>query len=186
VRTRLLAGAFLLAAAGLAGGCIERTLVVDSVPAGAHVFVNGKDRGTTPVSIPYTHEGRFEIRLEKEGYESRAEEIETRSRIDAIPGPDLVLENMPGPNRRVVRETFEMTRLKASSYTTAEMDAFLAQAQAFRAKAAGSFTEEGTPTATRPPRPAAPPSSAPVRRPKPTQVPTDALAPGGDLAPPGR
>ena len=186
MRTRLLAGLSLLAAAGASGGCLDRTLVVDSVPTGAHVFVNGKDRGTTPVSIPYTHEGRFEIRLEKEGYESRAEEIETRSHADAYPGPDLVLENVPGPNHRVVRETFEMTRLSRVSYTDAEMAAYLAQAQAFRGKATASFTEEGTPVATRPPRPPAPPSTAPARRPKSTQVPTDALAPGGDVSPPGR
>ena len=123
---------------------------MDSNPSGAHVFINGKDRGLTPQTIRYAHEGRFEIRLEKQGYESLAEEFETTSHADAIPGPDIVLENLPGPTRRVTSRTFELAPLKRSSYSEAEMKAMLSKADAFRREAKASFVEPGTPQPTRP------------------------------------
>ena len=44
-------------------------------------------RGTTPVRVPYVYEGRFDVRVEKEGYESAAVEVTTPTRLDAVPDP---------------------------------------------------------------------------------------------------
>jgi len=52
------------AAAGFAGG-----LAVDSRPAGAKVFVDGKLVGTTPMSLPSVPAGSHAIRLERDGYQ---------------------------------------------------------------------------------------------------------------------
>ena len=50
-------------AAGVAG-----VLVVDSRPAGASVFLDGKLVGTTPMSMPAVSAGAHTIRLERDGY----------------------------------------------------------------------------------------------------------------------
>jgi hypothetical protein len=52
------------AAAGFAGG-----LAVDSRPAGAKVFVDGKLVGTTPMVLPSVSAGSHAIRLERDGYQ---------------------------------------------------------------------------------------------------------------------
>jgi hypothetical protein len=52
------------AAAGFAGG-----LAVDSRPAGAKVFVDGKLVGTTPMLLPSVPAGSHAIRLERDGYQ---------------------------------------------------------------------------------------------------------------------
>jgi len=52
------------AAAGFAGG-----LAVDSRPAGAKVFMDGKLVGTTPMSLPSVPAGSHAIRLERDGYQ---------------------------------------------------------------------------------------------------------------------
>lgn len=138
-------------------GCVERVLAIDSCPVGAQVFVNGKARGTAPVEVRYVHEGRFEVRLEKEGYESLTSEVQTKTNADAVPGPDLVLETFhPGKTiRRTVRR-FELVPLKRESYTPEEMEAVLRNATEFRKAAEKSFTEPGTPTRGHPLPPPAP------------------------------
>ena len=54
-----------------AGGCVERTLEIRTVPPGARVWVDGRLRGTTgskPLVLPFDHYGTREIRVEKKGY----------------------------------------------------------------------------------------------------------------------
>lgn len=58
-----------LALLGLAG-CTERTLELESDPAGATVYVDGKRIGLTPISVPFDFYGTREFRLEKEGYQT--------------------------------------------------------------------------------------------------------------------
>ncbi|MBI3269766.1 MAG: PEGA domain-containing protein [Planctomycetes bacterium] len=52
------------------GGCVERKIAIESDPAGADVWMDGKYLGKTPVSVPFTFYGGREIRLEKEGYQA--------------------------------------------------------------------------------------------------------------------
>ena len=59
-----------VAAALILGGCVERTLLIQSEPAGARAFVNGRSVGTTPVEVPFTWYGKHEIVLEQEGYQT--------------------------------------------------------------------------------------------------------------------
>src|SRR5262249_23474310 len=44
------------------------TLVVDSRPSGAKVFVDGKLAGTTPLAMPDVRAGEHAIRIERDGY----------------------------------------------------------------------------------------------------------------------
>ncbi len=88
--TRLALLALLLAAS--AGCSTKRTLYVTSEPAGARIWVNGEDKGLTPIAIPFIYYGTFGIRLEKQGYEAWAGEVRVPERIDGYPIIDLPFE----------------------------------------------------------------------------------------------
>ena len=51
-------------------GCVERRFLVESNPPGAAVLVNGEYKGTTPVSVPFTYYGKYDITLARDGYET--------------------------------------------------------------------------------------------------------------------
>jgi hypothetical protein len=59
-------------------------LYVNSVPEGAKVFIDGVERGTTPLSLGTLHSGEYHVRVSKEGYVERRFRvvIRTRSRIE--------------------------------------------------------------------------------------------------------
>jgi PEGA domain-containing protein len=42
-------------------GCVERFLKIDSDPPGAHLYVNGVDRGVAPVEVPFTYYGTMRV-----------------------------------------------------------------------------------------------------------------------------
>ena len=152
----------LAAAAATLGGCVDRSLVIRSEPTGARLWVNGVERGTTPQVVRYVHEGRFEVRLEKEGYEAVADEVVTRTRWDAVPGPDFFADNLPV---RIRRQTGAFYRLKQLpvSYSEEELQGIVRQGEAFRKKAEEAAKEPGTPPPTR-----SAPTTAPVPAPTPT------------------
>ncbi|MBY0585768.1 PEGA domain-containing protein [bacterium] len=52
-------------------GCVERRLTVRSVPANALVLLDGQEIGFTPCSVPFDYYGDRQIRLIKDGYETR-------------------------------------------------------------------------------------------------------------------
>ncbi len=85
--------AFLLPLAALLGACsTQRTITILSDPPGATVWMDGKDRGTTPVTLPFVYYGDAEVRLEKEGYQSIAAVLEIPTQIDGYPYVDLPFE----------------------------------------------------------------------------------------------
>ncbi|MEM8738925.1 MAG: PEGA domain-containing protein [Planctomycetota bacterium] len=84
----------LLAAAPL--GCVQRTLHVTSQPAGALVYLNDQEVGRTPVSVPFTFYGDYDVRLEKDGYQPLATVGQAEMPWWELPGPDLVAELIPG------------------------------------------------------------------------------------------
>jgi len=58
-----------IGAAGLAG-CVERELTITSQPEGALVYVSDREIGRTPVTIPFTWYGDYDILLRRDGYET--------------------------------------------------------------------------------------------------------------------
>lgn len=63
----------------LSGGCVKRTLLIKSDPPGAVAYVDERHVGVTPVTWTFYHYGEKEIRLEKDGYETRAETIQLKA-----------------------------------------------------------------------------------------------------------
>jgi hypothetical protein len=50
------------------GGCVERTLTVQSNPPGALVYLNDQEVGRTPVQRDFKWYGVYEVVIRKEGY----------------------------------------------------------------------------------------------------------------------
>src|SRR5208282_4674368 len=81
----------------LMGGCVERTLSVQSDPPGALVYLNDQEIGRTPMEHDFVWYGTYDIALRMEGYES----LKTKARVVApiyewVP-LDLFAELLPIP-----------------------------------------------------------------------------------------
>ncbi|MEM1213284.1 MAG: PEGA domain-containing protein [Planctomycetota bacterium] len=82
-------------------GCVERTIEITSEPSGALVYLNDEEVGRTPVRVPFTFYGVYDVRLEREGYEPKWTTGEAAAPWWDYPGPDLVAEMVPGAASRV-------------------------------------------------------------------------------------
>jgi hypothetical protein len=139
----LRAAAVGLAALLLAGCSTQRTLEIASEPPGARIWVNGDlQRGVTPVEVPFTHYGRFDVRLEKEGYRSVATELVVPTELDGYPLIDLPLE-MANARRRF-RQVVRMEPLVAAP-TEADVQRILREARTLKERAQREVIEPGTP-----------------------------------------
>jgi len=92
--TSLLA-AGILASLTLLGGCVERVMHITSEPEGALVFLNDDEVGKTPVDVPFTYYGTYDVRLEKEGYQPLWIMQKAEAPWWEFPGPDLAAEAIP-------------------------------------------------------------------------------------------
>jgi hypothetical protein len=91
----------LLMLAGLAAtGCygqVQRTITIESQPAGALVWLNDNEIGRTPVTIPFTWYGTYGVRLEAPGYETLVTEAQVKAPYYEKLGLDLLSESIiPG------------------------------------------------------------------------------------------
>jgi hypothetical protein len=111
MRNALLPAALVLLTASL-GGCVKKTLTIDSQPAGALVVINDVEVGRTPVTVPFTWYGNYEIILSKVGFETKV----ISQTVSAPPhqwlGVDLITECLL---------PFEFTDEQSFSYTLDEM-----------------------------------------------------------------
>lgn len=78
----------------LTAGCIERTVTINTEPPGATVVLNDQEVGKSPVRIPFTWYGDYDIVLRKPGHKT----LHTHHRIDTpwyqLPLIDIVAECM--------------------------------------------------------------------------------------------
>lgn len=75
-------------------GCVERRLLITSEPAGALVYLNDQEVGRTPLEVPFTWYGTYDVRLEREGYKTLNTQQTAEQPWWEKPGPDLVAEAM--------------------------------------------------------------------------------------------
>ncbi len=120
-------------------GCVERRISIDTEPPGALVWLNDAQIGRTPVDVAFTHEGTYDLRIEKEGYEPLMTPAKTTGPLwDAVP-IDFVVEVLPVKARSQTRWTFTLTPRDDSE------EALLSRAGALRARIAeGDDTEPAT------------------------------------------
>lgn len=90
-RKNLLFVALLLLSVA-AGGCVRRTLTVSTSPSGALVYLNDEEVGRSPVTVPFTWYGDYDIIVRKTGYQA----LRTHARLlppwYQVPPLDLVSE----------------------------------------------------------------------------------------------
>lgn len=84
----------LLSALALAG-CVRRVIDITSDPPGARVWVNDREAGRTPCSIEFTHYGRYDVRLRREGFEPVVGFGDADEPVWDFIGCDLVSEVIP-------------------------------------------------------------------------------------------
>ena len=82
----------ILCLALLAAGCIERTVSINTEPEGATVLLNDEEVGKSPVRVPFTWYGDYDIIIRKPGYQT----IQTNHNIKTpwyeLPGIDIFTE----------------------------------------------------------------------------------------------
>jgi PEGA domain len=54
----------------LVGGCVRRTLTIETEPQGAIVVLNDQEIGTSPASIDFTWYGDYDVVLRKPGFQT--------------------------------------------------------------------------------------------------------------------
>jgi len=79
----------------LVPGCVERTITITSEPNGALVHLNDEEVGRTPLTVPFTWYGVYDVRLEKKGYQPLWTTGAAKAPLWETPGPDLVAEALP-------------------------------------------------------------------------------------------
>ena len=75
-------------------GCVERMITVTSSPAGAIVWLNDQEVGATPVTVPFTWYGTYDVVLRKDGYETICVPKKTPVPWYQIPAVDFVAETL--------------------------------------------------------------------------------------------
>ncbi len=73
-------------------GCIERTVSINTEPEGAKVFLNDQEVGQSPVTVPFTWYGDYDIIIRKRGFKT----VQTHHKIQtpwySLPGIDFFTE----------------------------------------------------------------------------------------------
>ena len=167
--------AALVLCAGLCG-CVQRRMTIRSNPPGALVYVDNYEIGTTPVSTHFIYYGTREIRLVKDGYETKTVMQKFPAPWYEFPGIDFFSENcVPGEIRDQRDLTFQLERQRVVP-TEQLMD----QAQRLRS---GTVLGAPMPGQPAPPGPMLQPAQpVPDLRPVPEGtggVPIHTLPPGG-------
>ena len=101
--------AMLLLVAAAAPGCIQRTITITSEPEGALVHLNDTEVGRTPLTVPFTFYGTYDVRIEKEGFETLTTTTEAQMPWWEAPGPDLVAEALPGERDVALKWDYVLT-----------------------------------------------------------------------------
>ncbi|MDP1797613.1 MAG: PEGA domain-containing protein [Planctomycetaceae bacterium] len=78
-------------------GCVSRRMMVQSDPPGALVLLEGKEIGTTPVSVDFTYYGTREFTLIKDGYETLTVQQKVQAPWYQMPVIEFFADNLtPG------------------------------------------------------------------------------------------
>jgi hypothetical protein len=93
--TGLAKGILIVTAAAWAGGCVDREMTITTNPPGARVFVSDVEVGTTPVTIPFTWYGDYDIQIRRDGYSTLKTHAMIGMPVYEIPPIDLLSELAP-------------------------------------------------------------------------------------------
>ena len=110
-----------------AGGCVQRTLQIDSSPPGALVYLNGEEVGRTPMRKEFLWYGTYDVELRKEGYQTLKRPTQVWAPWWQWPPIDLFAEMLPLEDRHAAR-----FRMKPVTEVQTDEDQVLGRAVATR------------------------------------------------------
>ena len=90
-----------------AGGCVQRTLQVESDPPGALVYLNGEEAGRTPMRKNFVWYGTYDVQLRKEGYHTLSRKTRVWAPWWQWPPIDLFAELLPLEDKHFARYTLK-------------------------------------------------------------------------------
>lgn len=97
-----------LAAVFTLPGCVDRKIRITSEPPGARVWLNDIEIGTTPAEADFRFYGRYDVRLEKPGYEPCSTDAKANAPVWQYPGIDIAADLIPLRFDDVVEWHFEL------------------------------------------------------------------------------
>jgi hypothetical protein len=80
----------------LAGGCVQRTMTINSDPPGAVVVMNDQELGRTPLTKGFTWYGTYDVQVRLEGYQTLSKKERVIAPLWQWPPFDLAAEFWPG------------------------------------------------------------------------------------------
>jgi len=116
-------------------GCVERRIRVTSSPAGARVWINDQQLGTTPLETRFTFYGGYDVRVELEGYNSVNELRQAKAPLYEYPGPDLIATALPFKLKPLVEWHFELEQVEESTDPEGARTHLLDRAESMRTDA---------------------------------------------------
>lgn len=124
----------LILAFSLLSGCVERTVSINTEPQGATVILNDQEVGKSPVKVPFTWYGDYDIIIRKPGYKT----LKTNHKLDPPwyqwPVIDLFAECLVP---FTVYDNREIETLVLAPRTPVDKEALLQSAQDLRGRALG-------------------------------------------------
>ena len=76
----------------LTTGCVERLITVNTKPQGAIIWLNDQEVGASPVTVPFTWYGQYDVVARKDGFQAVKTSRETPVPIYQYPVIDLLAE----------------------------------------------------------------------------------------------
>ncbi len=89
-------------------GCVRRTITITSEPEGALVWLNDREVGRTPVTVDFLYYGRYDVRLQAEGYQPKMTSGRAKAPVWDMVGVDLAAELIPTEFHSKVEWHYEM------------------------------------------------------------------------------
>ena len=87
-------------------GCLERRVAITSEPPGAIIYANDVELGRTPLEADFTYYGKYDVRVELEGYEPLRTKASANAPLYEVPPFDLVAMAIPAEIETTVRWHF--------------------------------------------------------------------------------
>ena len=136
-KTSMTKASVLIASAALLTltGCVERRIRVTSSPAGARVWINDQQVGTTPVETRFTFYGGYDVRLELPGHNTINELRQAKAPLYEYPGPDLIATALPFNFKPLVEWHFDLTQVEETTNPQGARDNLLERAAQLRDQA---------------------------------------------------
>ena len=93
-------------------GCVQRSITITSNPEGALVHLNDEEVGRTPLTVPFTFYGVYQVQLERDGFETLLTQRKAKGPWWDNLGPDIIAEILPGLRRVSIDWHFDLEERK--------------------------------------------------------------------------